>query len=215
VRNKVESYINGELSYHAGFAIFLQLCTNPNLIRTLAQGESDRNTETLRYELGKLLPSLPEESKSPKKYISETFHVPSVEQRETLHAPINSLKKVFSDEQKTLYRERGHYHGMLHNANSDAERLELMLKLNDIQRKIDVSNGHVDKLEKGIVETAVLKKQVSAEDILRIRNLKIYIARDKKKLKALPTHELKKRAELKQRIIDWETEKREKEWITN
>ena len=115
-----------------------------------------------------------------------------------------SLKDRVLDERKALYLKRGHLHGRLHEAETDEQRFDLAKDLYIIQQKIDEYNRDLRQIEAGEIPTRYLATNATGAEVLRRRNLMIYIARAKKELPNI-TDEKKRKKKLGM-LQEYETE---------
>lgn len=211
---------NGDIDYYDGVSIFLRYSENRILTRNLMSRKNKANEDKLIYELKKLQQN--EKSNTAKLSATQSniganaqnFIKPTSEKlnEATLdrNFPVNNprftdtnvsvslgLTQSLEQTRKLYYRERGHYHGMLHNAKTDEERFELASKIIATQDKIDKSNSELNQLKEGEIPTAYLKENKSAEDYMKVRNYKMYIARYEKQLLEASTVAAKTKLETK------------------
>ena len=197
MRNKVVSYLEGNSNYSVGVSLFLSISTNSNLIKLFLRGYTAEREEKLKYELNKLVDKLPEESETNQiNTISEEVIIPILPIIRDLPEVSTEAKKDYSDQQKDLYRLRGHYHTQLHLATTDEERRKLALDIMKTQSKINATYKPMTK--------EPLKKQKTLEQWTREKNLKMYINRLKKELETVET--LEKKAKIESKIEQFKTE---------
>jgi hypothetical protein len=209
------------MSYLEASTIFFQLCPNKILAGHLFKSDKPANQEKLLYEVKKLLDKHKidwRKSKAPSQPIKELKGTPN-ELRGT--APISfSFQPLFStekatyndsplkervlNERKALYLQRGHLHGRLHEVTTDEARFNLARDLYIIQQKIDEYNRDLREVENGNIPTRYLATTATGAEVLRRRNVKIYIARINKKLPGIVDE--KERQKLLKQLQNFENE---------
>jgi len=216
--SQANNYLNGNLQYDVGVSIFMKLSKNLILARHFLQGYSAQREDKLKYELKKLTkqneqiqkpstkplrsrsnepdPITTHFSESPQKNINQDGNHPSNSDR---YSNISSsdvdsgLISNLNQKRKELYRFRGHLHGQLHSAPTDESRYELAHQIMKTQSSIDVLNRDINSTTVGSIPSKYLKKDKTADEYVRIRNLKTYIARFEKKLEGCTTVEEKEK----------------------
>lgn len=196
---QANKYLKGDLSYMVGVSIFLQLSRNEPLKRLFLLPRSDEREQKLKDELSKITKLYEPIEKTPRKTThyetSERLRLDSIPQElydiqmdgpnksgSGNHSPGTSLSVKLHSKRKELYRLRGHLHGQLHTASSDEERHSLAKKIMSSQSEIDELNRDLRMIEDGSTPSKYLKKDLSAEDFVTIKNLKIYISRYETKI---------------------------------
>lgn len=92
------------------------------------------------------------------------------------------IRLKVESERISKYRLRSHLHGKLHNCTTDEERFEIAKQLIELQPELDKLNQELDALNNGVIPVEYVTKNSSAEDYVRIKNLKMYIARYERKI---------------------------------
>jgi hypothetical protein len=204
---QANNYINGTLPYNEGVSIFIQLSKNLILSRHFLQGYSAQREEKLKYELKKLTKQNEQSTKKTTESLRRRTDEPdsitpylSKPTQENTPADVSSrtISDRFTDlsdseidngliprlnqKRKELYRLRGHLHGQLHSAVSDEQRFTLADKIMQTQRDIDVLNNDIKFSTAGSIPSKYLKKDKTASEFVRIKNLRTYISRFEKKL---------------------------------
>lgn len=215
--NKAKSYLNGDLSYTEGISVFIQLTRNKQLIKFLTGPYSVAREQKLKYELSKFTkhnekstkitvqsrssepdPIIENQHKPVQKTPTKTEHNP-VRSNPNHHYPGDSFSVSvvgrIEAERKEKYRERGHQHGRLHEAISDESRKGIALQILDVQSEIDQLNRELKEAKQGNIPPRFAKKSLSAEQYIKIRNLKQYIARYKKQIEQAETVQRRKQLE--------------------
>lgn len=174
------------MSYQEACTIFFMVCKNKILAGNLLKSDKPSNQEKLNYEVKKLLEasnidwrSAPRIELPKTTILKKQVNQPTYTSLPSFDSP---LKTRVLDERKALYLERGHLHGRLHEVESDQEAKELAIQILSIQTKIDEYNRDLRQIENNEIPNRYLKTTASGEEVLRMRNLKIYIARYKKEL---------------------------------
>jgi hypothetical protein len=191
---KLNSYLNGALSYYEACSIFGIVSKNKRISQNLMRDDSKKNREKLEYEIKKILKNSPQAVRIDTevlKYISE----PLIQEKPTIKQETKSIsfsliaenkssgiKNSILERRKELYRERGHFHGRMHEAETNEARYELAKSIMDIQPKIDSLNRDLKEIENGQLPSKYLKTEATAGEFRTVRNVKMYIARAKKKL---------------------------------
>lgn len=203
--NQVNNYLNGELPYEQGVLLFSQLSRNNYLKRFFSLKHTHAKELKLKNELHKITKQYEEAStkQQPEQgnhssgstedqpsdatqttpetnkdlLVSDRYR--SIPDRDVLPGLIERIKH----ERKELYRLRGFTHASLHNASTDQERYTLCLKIMDTQDQINELNRDLKLVQIGKVPGKYMKKDRTADEYIRIRNLKMYISRFEKKLK--------------------------------
>lgn len=94
----------------------------------------------------------------------------------------HDLVSKVKQERALLYRQRGHFHGRLHESLSETDRFSLAKKIMKLQKEIDQVNADLELIEQGKTPRSILLKIMSAEDYKRYRNCQNYVVRYKNKL---------------------------------
>lgn len=221
----IEAYLDGTLSYMEGCSVFLSITNNKNFALRLMREENEVNEQTLRYELTKYLQSQPNywdsvvagvpywkfiapssephQPEQPKSFLNITQpYTPGtfVEDQEHDQSVHHSILK----ERNALMRERGHFHGQLHNAKTVEERYEIACKLMSLQRSIDSLNLDLENLKGGAIPVRFLQKTLSADQYKRIENVKRYINRYKQRLNEATTQA--EQQKLRAKLLKFENE---------
>lgn len=222
---KLKDYLNGTMSYFEASTVFFAFCKNKVLAGNLFKSDKKQNQEKLRYEIKKLLdlhkidyrieksnnPTI-QQSNNP---IIQQFHTEL--SRSANNLPTFSYQSNFSnsksnsplkdrvlDERKALYLKRGHLHGRMHEVTTDEARYDLAESLFILQQKIDEYNRDLRQIEAGEIPNRYLSTTATGAEVLRRRNLMIYIARIKKELPSITdAKELKKK---NKKLEDYENE---------
>lgn len=218
---KANKFLNGELSYQVGVSVFLECSTNKALKRFFLLPENQQRTEKLKYELQKITKQYEESTQTTVPYrerkdelrTSSTSNVASNERqsnqdiqerfisdRYSHSSDSNSIAGISSlieQEQKNCYRKRGYLHGQLHAARTDAQRHELALEIISIQKRIDKLNQDRNSVNNGSIPGEYMRKDRTASEYMRIRNLKHYISRIQKQLSECSSINQKKKLEAK------------------
>lgn len=186
---------NGEFDYDFGLAVFSNYCANRSLLATLQRKRNKWNEEKLQYELKKLS----EHIKEPVSVVKvETVVKPNVStqkppEKHPFRVPAqidqlpDGITEKLQERRRLLYRKRGHIHGQLHNAKTDTERYELAKTIMSIRKEIDDIHDEMERVKNGEMPSADTNKELSAADYVKIRNLRMYIARTQKKLDNVKT----------------------------
>lgn len=225
---KANSFLNGELSYSVGVSIFLQCSTNKALQRFFLLPESPQRFEKLKYELQKITKQYEEstqttvsnrERKDEPGAVNENSSSSSKRPaNQDLQERISSdrysynsdncsssgISALIEQEQKNSYRKRGYLHGQLHNAKTNEERYELALEIITIQKRIDKLNQDRNSVLAGTIPGEYMRKDKTASDYLRIRNLKLYISRTNKQLESCES--ISQKQKLEKKLIEFQTE---------
>lgn len=198
------------MSYEEASTIFFLVAKNKLLAGNLLKSDKKANQEKLKYEVKKLLDASKIDwrkapvIKLPATHVLSTIITPK---ESYISKPIqfsSPVKDRVLAERKELYLQRGHFHGRLHEVSSNEERSELAEKLATIQSKINEYNRDLREIENGVIPSRYLKTTATGEEVIRIRNLKIYIARIKKQL---PNEtDPKKVKKLNKKLADFENE---------
>jgi hypothetical protein len=199
---QANSYLNGDLSYNVGVSVFIKISRNENLNRQFLLPHSPEREKNLKNELYKItkLYENNEKTSGPKydhqtgqrlRLIDEPQELYAIEKTNTRSTSsgnisngsvLSGLTDRLQNQRKELYRLRGHLHGQLHIANTDEERHQLAFRIMNSQGEIDDLNRDIKSIESGNVPSKHLKVNRSADEYIRIRNLKTYIARYEKKI---------------------------------
>jgi hypothetical protein len=217
-QQQMGKYLNGELSYTVGVSVFLQLSTNPNLNRYFLLPHSPEREDKLKYELQKITKQYEEQESiqgntSNDEHTSaeicafppeQTVQIFKNTDRYTIDDSSNTDSSVRSglisqleQEQKNCYRKRGHLHGQLHAAKTDQERYELALDIINLQKRIDKLNQDRNSVNNGSIPGEYMRKDRTASEFQRIRNLKHYISRIQKQLSECSSINQKNKLEAK------------------
>lgn len=203
---QVNKYLKGELPFDVGVRLFISLSKNKSLARHFSLSYSKEREQKLKYELQKYTkqyeaPSKLQSFKQNNDIKSSTGNEPAdatlltkasnkdipVSDRFTYFSSSNDvpgLESKLHKQRKDLYRQRGHYHGKLHNATTDDERHQLAIRIMDSQDQINKLNRDIRLIEAGSVPSKYLKKDKTADEFVRIKNLKMYISRFEKKIES-------------------------------
>lgn len=76
-----------------------------------------------------------------------------------------------------LYRERGHFHGRLHESLNDNNRREIATKIINLQDDIDAINNDLRAIESGNVPRELVLKMMNANDYKSYRNYQTYVSK--------------------------------------
>jgi hypothetical protein len=214
---KLKLFLNGALSFEEASSIFLIVCKNKTLANNIMRGEvNDFKIEKLKYEIGKIVNQhpaalkintdilskieiVPAQSKPTVEYVisSEQNDEAPAEPKTHIYLPSEKPNQTvlgrIESERKELYQLRGHLHGRLHQIDDVTESYEVAKQIIEIQPKIDVLNEELTILKNGGMPSRFLKKTVSAQEFVTAKNLKQYIARDKKKMEQATSPAEKKR----------------------
>lgn len=206
---KASKFLNGELSYNVGVSVFLQLSRNTNLKRLFLLPHSEEREVQLRKQLHEITKQHENKHQEP---ITHSSHDDQASERlrianepQELHnikenhsrtdrysyhpsgTHVSGLDSKLQQQRKELYRMRGHYHGQLHKARTDEERHQLAIKIMDTQDQINKVNRDLRAIEAGNVPSKYLKQDKTADEFVRIKNLKMYISRFEKRLETCTT----------------------------
>lgn len=206
ILKQANRYQNGELSYDVGVSVFLQLSKNKNLNRFFLLPHSPQREEKLKYELHKLTKqyeesqhSIQAESINDERRSDSIRPLSSEQELQTIqkdpsfsdrHRYLSSSNDVpgldskLQKQRKELYRQRGHYHAQLHNATTDDQRHQLAIKVMNAQDQINKLNRDIKLIEAGSIPSKYLKQDKTADEFVRIKNLKMYISRFEKKIES-------------------------------
>ena len=180
--SKLNLYLNGAMSYQEACSIFFKYSKNKILATNLLKRENDSNSQKLKYEIKKLI----SENKIAPEVIpsitNELLIKKSIEIDFKNNTQNNPIQQKVIDKRNQLYRERGHLHGRLHEANTNESRKEIATEIITIQKTIDDLNRDLRLIETGEIPSKYIKTVATAEDYLEVRNAKMYIARYQKKL---------------------------------
>lgn len=201
---KASKFLNGELSYNVGVSVFLQLSRNSNLKRLFLLPHSEEREIQLRKQLHEITKQYEAEQQYTKSKSSnddkaserlrianesQEFHnIEKNNSRSDRHSylsndtPVPGLDSKLQKQRKDLYRKRGYYHAQLHNARTDSERHQLAISVMDTQDEINKLNKDLKLIEAGSIPSKYLKKDKTADEFVRIKNLKMYISRFEKKI---------------------------------
>lgn len=102
------------------------------------------------------------------------------------------------------YRLRSHLHGKLHNCSTDSERFEIAKQMMDLQPELDQLNKDLDDLNKGIIPVQFVQKELSADHYVKVKNLKMYIARYQRKIPTATS--VKQKADWQLKLEQYEKE---------
>lgn len=189
--SKLEQYLKGNISYFEACSLFVLIAKNKILATNLLKRDTLSNREKLRYEIKKLSS---DKNSAPKielefievKQIEKSITQPKITQSSTTtflpDSKTSTIESRILEERKTLYLERGHIHGRMHEVSCDDERGELAKRIIEIQPKIDELNRDLRQIENGSIPEKYLKTKATAEEYLELRNAKMYVARYKKEL---------------------------------
>jgi hypothetical protein len=192
---QLTEYLKGNLSVETGIALFIKYSPKRQLIRNVLSRRSEKMIKLMNIELAKIeknqaqsqekntpKPIQPQEVETP---ISEKSPAPIREDHNVITKPdfvSRSLKESILEARKKLYRERGHLHGRLHEANNDQDRYVLARSLHDVQAKINQVNQDLRKVENGDPPTTYILNELDPAIYFRLRNVKQYISRYEKKV---------------------------------
>lgn len=226
---EINNYLNGNLTYYEGVAILSMHIKNKVLPRNLLLRQ---NPKKLEYELKKIL-KIYESKKATKQQlprnakpqtivgsaveqtistITEDSSVQTATHRNSADSyfdqPDNhtrsNVRSELEELRKQKYRKRGHLHGQLHNASSEQERFKLCRQLHLLQKEIDKLNQDYRSVLSGEIPTNYLKRSRTAEEYIRIKNLKLYVSRYQKKIETASS--LEERARYQKKLEEYETE---------
>lgn len=208
----IEKINNGNFDYTEGVSVFSQFTNNRILVRNLLLKQNKSNTEKLIYELIKLAKHEKSEKQNalqPRESLLGTvtpnFSAPAQKELDppmdhrsssdpgidySNHTPsvhISSIQSELQTKRKDLYRARGHFHGGMHNCTTDTERYSFAKKVLDTQTQIDSVNKELNQLQNGVIPSNYLKQSATGEQVIELRNVKIYIGRYEKKLATAKT----------------------------
>lgn len=107
------------------------------------------------------------------------------------HSPLQSIEKLRAE----LYRKRGHLHGRLHEATTKNKRFLLARELQGVQKQIIQVNRDFKAAQEGNIPVKYLVKTEAESAALRLRTVKIYIARYQKQMDEATTIKAKAKAE--------------------
>lgn len=177
------------------------------MLAVLSKGYSEVNASRLESELIKLLSSNVKEKAAKGFKITETSHVrptdapiqgavlqrdqtpgnSNINKPDDIHLGDDSvflstvLEKV-KNERIQAYRTRGFYHSQLSIVLTDEERYELAKKIQELMLRIRELNGHFDQLNAGSIPRIYQVTELTAEQYVRVKNLKQYISTYKRKI---------------------------------
>lgn len=218
---KANKFLNGELSYQVGVSVFLECSNNKALKRFFLLPENQQRSEKLKYELQKITKQYEESTQttvpnrerkdehrtssesnvtSNKRQSNQDIQERPISDRYSYSSDSNSrfgISSLIEKEQKNCYRKRGHLHGQLHAAKTDAERYELALDIMNIQKRIDKLNQDRNSVNNGSIPGEYMRKDRTASEFQRIRNLKHYVSRIQKQLPECSSIIQKKKLEAK------------------
>lgn len=192
----LSKYLNGTISYNEACAIFSIVSKNKRIAAYLLKDNSKKNQEKLTYEIKKLLNEKSIDWRNSVESITvesnlfpqKMTFIPDLSSENVDSFIPQSSKNTISDsidlKLKNYYRERGHLHGRLHEAQTDEDRYEIAIQIVTIQRKIDSLLNDKKSMIEGNVPTQYLKQEASAKEFTTVRNAKIYIARLSKELES-------------------------------
>lgn len=206
LHQKANKFLNGELSYNVGVSVFLQLSRNENLKRLFLLPHSPERELQLRKQLHEITKQYeanhqghtPRSSNDDKaserlRIADEPQEFHNIQKDNPLPdrysylpngSDVPGLDSKLQKQRKELYRQRGHYHAQLHTARTDDERHQLAIKVMDAQDQINKLNRDIKLIEAGSIPSKYLKKDKTADEFVRIKNLKMYISRFEKKIES-------------------------------
>lgn len=206
---EVIKYLNGELPYEMGVLLFKSIGKNKSLARHFSLPFSKEREQKLKYELQKYTKQYEAPSKlqsftqnddiksstgnepADATLITKTPNATVPHSDRYTYLPssndVSGLDSKLQQQRKELYRMRGHYHGQLHKARTDEERHQLAIKIMDAQDQINKVNRDLRAIEAGNIPSKYLKQDKTADEFVRIKNLKMYISRFEKRLETCTT----------------------------
>lgn len=209
--DQISKWLRKKSPYSYGVELLIEVNGPTRMNQMLLFKPTDRNLKKVVYELEKILlangviyidyeeseenneVSKPKRVESHAELQSSTQSVeeePEVElptpiiTSNNIASPVPALDVLtrIKSELKRYFKERGHYHGLLHAAEDDDSRYDAAKKIMRLQSKIDAAYLDIDRIEAGNIPQNQIMKELTAEDYKRIQNLKTYIARYKRKL---------------------------------
>lgn len=196
-KHNILSYIEKGGSYEYGCSLFLSVTNNKVLAARLMMSNSLSNQETLKYELTKYLHSQPNYWES---YISGDFDTELIPEDSSNGRGLNTdfgfhdfitppdepqnndIRTRILEARKELYRDRGHLHGRLHQAETDEQRYEIQKMMVTVQGKINQFNTDLDKIAIGETPEKYLQATTTVDDYKTRANYQKYIRRYTQKL---------------------------------
>lgn len=116
--------------------------------------------------------------KSPEKREAKKLpFIPGTDRDRNLANNRGVLIAKVKEKQIKLYRERGHFHGRLHEAPDDNHRKELAFSIMDIQKDIDAVNKDLKLIEQGKTPKELVLKMMTGEEYKQYRNVQNYVVR--------------------------------------
>jgi hypothetical protein len=204
IKSFIDNFKEGKQSYENGVSLFFDLSGKKVVKETLLKiGSNQSNIQYLinffnQYVQEHEPPPVPEPqiSITSSIHLQPSIHYPSAE--------VSTFKEKFYEDWKLLYKQRGHLHGRLHEAATDNLRYEIAKEIMEVQHKIESMNKQKEEVDNGIVPHDYLKVSASAEVFSRVKNLKVYIQRETKKLDQ--ETDPAKRAKIENRIKKFNSE---------
>ena len=105
---------------------------------------------------------------------------------------------------KALYQKRSHFHGRLHEAISDESRYQIALEIEALIKQINEMNEYMKMMNEGDIPLKYIKVKMTADEYIRIRNLKQYISRTERQIADAETIDEKRRFE--QKLIEFKNQ---------
>lgn len=94
----------------------------------------------------------------------------------------DSIRTRILEDRKVLYRDRGHLHGRLHQAETNAQRYEIQKLMVAVQGKINKFNADLAKIDNGETPEKYLQATTTVESYKSRENYQKYIRRYKQKI---------------------------------